>query len=61
MQIRILRFIFPFVYVRNWHTGAWELSSLRLTLVSGLIVVVLTGTVIAYQLQKPVEYVRELL
>ena len=54
----MLRFVLPFLFVRNWHTGAWELSRARVIIFSALGVLFLLGILIAYILQMPVEYQR---
>lgn len=54
--MRILRFVVPFIFVRNWHDGSWELSRARLLLVSLTVFIVLVGAIIAYILQAPVVY-----
>lgn len=56
--MKILRFIFPFLFVRNWHTGAWEYSRSRVVLFVAGIVLVGVGLLVAYTLQAPVEYAR---
>lgn len=51
------RFVFSFLYVRNWHTGKPELSRERVTLFcAGLFLVILALTIIAF-LQAPLHYV----
>lgn len=52
-----LRFAFSFLYVRNWHTGAKELSRPRLALFCGGLFLILLGLVIVSVLQAPVVYV----
>jgi hypothetical protein len=59
MNLRFVRFVIPFLFVRNWHTGAWEISPVRAILVSGLLFLLVSGFLIAYELQKPIEYVRD--
>ncbi len=55
--MRIVRFILPFLFVRNWYDGSWEFSRARLILVSmGLFFIVL-GIIIAAMLQSPVVYI----
>jgi len=50
------RFIFAFLYVRNWHSGQMELSRPRIALFSAsLFLLVLAFTLITI-LQLPVEY-----
>ena len=51
-----IRFVFSFLFVRNWHTGAKELSRSRMALFcAALFLVLLALTMIAF-LQAPVEY-----
>jgi hypothetical protein len=57
--MRLLRFIFPFLFVRNWHDGSWELSRVRMLLCAGLLAIVLLGLILVYVLQTPIVYVRE--
>lgn len=52
-----LRFIFSFLYVRNWHTGNMELSRPRLAIFFGALFLVLLALVMIGFLQAPVEYV----
>ncbi len=54
--MHIIRFILPFLFVRNWHSGAWELSRARLTLTLLACTILIIGIVIAYVLQAPVVY-----
>lgn len=52
--MKFIRFVFPFLFVRNWYTGAWELSRARLIIFSGIILMLFLGFCIAYLLQAPV-------
>jgi hypothetical protein len=52
----ILRFIIPFLFVRNWQNGAWELSRPRLGVFLGLVAILIIGVLAAYDLQSPIEY-----
>jgi hypothetical protein len=54
--MNIVRFIFPFLFVRNWHDGSWELSRARLILTLLTLGIVVVGIGIAYVLQMPVVY-----
>lgn len=54
--MRILRFIFPFIFVRNWHDGAWELSPARVTLVLLTLLIIVLGCIAAYIMQMPISY-----
>lgn len=54
--MNLIRFVFPFLFIRNWYDGSWELSRARILLLGALIALVLAGTIIAYLLQTPVVY-----
>ncbi len=56
-HLHILRFVFPFLFVRNWQDGSWELSRARSILMTIGIVFILLSLVIAYILQAPVLYI----
>lgn len=50
------KFVFSFLYVRNWHTGVAEISKPRLyTFLSFLFLVLLATSIIAI-LNTPIEY-----
>ncbi len=53
--MNFIRFIFRFLYTRNWHTGVREISRPRLFLFLGMISLLLVGVVFALFLQMPVE------
>jgi len=54
--MNFIRFIFAFLYVRNWHTGKRELSRERVTLfMGGLLITLIALTLIAF-LQSPLYY-----
>jgi hypothetical protein len=53
------RFVFSFLYTRNWYSGEVELSTPRVSLFFGMIFLVLLGVVMATILQSPVEYARQ--
>ncbi len=57
--MKILQFILPFLFVRNWHDGSWELSRVRVLLCVGLCTVVLFGLLRVYILEPLFVYVRE--
>lgn len=57
----IIRFVLPFLFVRNWHTGVWELSRSRLSIFIGGILLVMLALGIAYFLQSPVVYTTQAL
>lgn len=56
---KIARFVFPFLFVRNWHDGSWELSPIRMALFGGLFTLIVCGFAVVYLLQAPVIYVSE--
>ena len=58
--MKIIRFVLPFLFVRNWYDGSWELSRARIIIFSALMLLVLLSAVIAYVLQAPVIYTRHL-
>ncbi len=54
--MKIIRFILPFLFVRNWYDGSWELSRARIIIFSALGLLVILSVIIAYMLQAPVMY-----
>ena len=50
------RYIFSFLYVRNWHSGQMELSRPRITLLASLIFLILLALTLISILQTPIEY-----
>ena len=54
--MKIVRFIFPFLFIRNWHDGSWELSSMRLFLLGAFVLVLVFGMLAIHILQAPVTY-----
>jgi hypothetical protein len=54
--MNLLRFILPFLFVRNWHDGAWEFSRMRCLIFGAVLVLVLVGVMIMYVLHLPVVY-----
>ena len=54
--MKLLRFLFPFLFTRNWHTGQHEVSRPRAILFCGAVTLIVLGLVIAFLLQLPVEY-----
>lgn len=56
--MKILRFIFPFLFLRNWHTGEWEYSRARLVVFLAGMLLCMLAIGVAYVLQAPVEYVQ---
>ena len=55
--MRFLRALAPFLFVRNWYSGEWELSHHRLMLFVAFIVLFGVATGVVIYLQAPVEYV----
>ena len=51
------RFVFSFLYVRNWHTGEAELSRPRLALFSAALFLLVLAIMLITILQTPIEYV----
>jgi hypothetical protein len=56
--MKIIRFVVPFLFVRNWYDGSWELSRARMIIFFALAVLVVLSVVIAHMLQTPVVYTR---
>ena len=56
--MNFLQYIFSFLYVRNWHTGARELSRRRLYWFIGLLAVCALAVFLIYVAQLPVVYER---
>lgn len=57
--MKIIRFILPFLFVRNWHNGTWELSRARLIAFTTALFFVGVLLVGALYLQAPVEFSSE--
>ncbi len=55
--MEIFRFLFHFLYVRNWHSGQMELSRPRVVVFLGMLTLISLGVLIAWFLQTPVNYV----
>ena len=53
---KIIRFIFPFLFERNWHDGSWELSRSSLVIFIAVLIVGVLAICIAYMMQAPVSY-----
>lgn len=51
-----IRFIFSFLYTRDWHTGSMELSRPRVALFCGVLFLLLLALIIISFLQAPVTY-----
>lgn len=54
--MKVIRFVLPFLFARNWHTGAWEFSRARCILFGLSVTLVVMGIGIMYVLQSPVIY-----
>lgn len=50
------RFVFSFLFVRNWHTGELELSRPRLALFSAALFLLVLAVMLITVLQTPIEY-----
>ncbi|MBP9842763.1 MAG: hypothetical protein KBC62_02040 [Candidatus Pacebacteria bacterium] len=55
--MNFFKFIFSFLYVRNWHTGKMELSRPRLSIFFAILFLVLLALTMILFLQSPVVYV----
>lgn len=58
--MKYIRFVFPFLFVRNWYDGSWEPSRARIILFSALLFLICISVAIAYILQAPVIYIKTL-
>lgn len=54
--MKLVRFIAPFLFVRNWQSGTWELSQHRCVLAAAFVVLAALGLGAAYILHLPAEY-----
>ena len=54
--MNLYKFIFPFLYTRDWHTGNLELSRPRVALFSAMLFIVILGVLMASILQTPILY-----
>ena len=50
------RYVFSFLYTRNWHNGEMELSRPRLALLASALFLITLALVFISILQAPVEY-----
>lgn len=57
--MKFLKFVFPFLFKRNWYDGSWELSRTRVIVFLSVVGLVLLGIAAAYWLQAPVIYSTE--
>jgi hypothetical protein len=53
----IWRFLFPFLFIRNWHTGQLELSRPRVSLFFGGLFLLVLALCIVSVLSAPTVYV----
>jgi hypothetical protein len=51
-----IKYIFGFLYERNWHTGERQISYTRLSLFSALVFLIVLGLFLVWLMQLPVEY-----
>ncbi len=56
--MNFIRFVFSFLFVRNWHTGEMELSRSRMAIFCAIIFLMLLALTMISFLQAPVEYTR---
>lgn len=54
--MKFLRIILPFLFVRNWYTGVWELSPARIVLFGAFLILFGVAISIVIVLQAPIEY-----
>jgi hypothetical protein len=54
--MKLLRFVLPFLFVRNWYDGTWELSRPRSVIFGGVVFLFLSALLVVYILQAPVRY-----
>ena len=54
--MRLMQFVFGFLYTRNWYSGEMELSTSRLALFAAALFLILLGVVLVGILQPPVTY-----
>lgn len=52
----LFKFVFPFLYDRDWHDGDMELSRPRVTLFAAMLFIIVLGILMALILQSPVTY-----
>ncbi len=50
------RFVFSFLYTRNWHTGQMELSTARLMVLFAALILFAIATAMIAFLQTPIVY-----
>lgn len=52
-----VRFVFSFLYVRNWYTGEMELSRSRTALFASVLFLIMLAVTMIAILQAPTEYI----
>ncbi len=57
--MNFFQFVFSFLYVRNWHTGQYELSRSRVALFGMGLFLLMLAALLAMVMQAPVVYVAE--
>lgn len=58
--MKLVEFVFSFLFVRNWYTGEMELSRPRVALFAGMLSLILLALIIVSILQAPVTYTSQL-
>lgn len=56
--MNFLKFVFSFLYTRNWHTGEMELSRSRMAVFFAAIFLIFLALTMISFLQSPVEFKR---
>lgn len=56
--MNFIRFVFSFLFVRNWHTGEMELSRFRMALFCGGVFLFLLALTLIAILQAPLEVMK---
>lgn len=52
-----IKFVFSFLFVRNWHTGQMEISRSRMSIFCAVLFLVLLALTMISFLQAPVVYI----
>jgi hypothetical protein len=55
--MKFIRFVLPFLFVRNWVDGSWEFSRARFIIFGAIALLSIVALSIAYMLQAPVVYI----
>lgn len=55
--MEFIKFIFSFLYVRNWHSGQMEISRSRMSIFCAAIFLVFLALTMISFLQAPLEYI----